>query len=129
MSKKNIYPQALECEGSLYKLIDFKSFTLRQNKILKGILKENLSSLKGTSEMEAMFSLLDFDNTNELLALLYIESNEQLFRYETYENRVKAFENLPNGEWIGELFKDFFTVIKPSILLQSSLTFLTAMQG
>lgn len=129
MSKKKAYPQTIECEGTLYKLCDFSTFTLRQNKILKSLLKNSIDNLKGGSELETMLSLLNFDNTNELLALLFIEANEKAFKFETYENRISQFDNLPNYEWIGDLFTDFFTIIKPATLIQSSVTFLTAMQS
>jgi hypothetical protein len=103
---------------------------LRQSKVLKSILKDSFSSLTnlGGTETEQVIQLLDFDNTIEILALLYLNAGETVFNYDTYLERLKEFENLTNADWIGDLIADFFTVIPPSSIIQSSLIFLTAMQ-
>lgn len=130
--------EKLEFNGKVYPLMSNfpKGYTIDQNKVGKPLFLEFVINLKfklddkglpilDMTEYEMFEAFKKWEYDAELLALMYLNEGEAIFKLETYYDRVKEFGEMPLEllESVGDEIRGFFPFVMKSAL-KSSLTFL-----
>lgn len=88
-------------------------------------VKKTIQKNQFQEAMRLNFDVSDFEFESQLLALLYIEENEERFTFDTYEQRIEEFNDLPECiyENARSAITNFFDT-KLKTMLTSSQTYL-----
>lgn len=113
-------PKLVKVKGKNYKLVDLENEWIPdQQDRARDLLSKMAEHFDDFGKVEkdnahaqtaAMYrAMSELKLEKPILALIYIEENEECFEEDTYDERIEAFKKLPLGPGVRQAFKDFFT--------------------